>query len=348
MATTTPNYEIDPKDPKLQEVKTWNKTSTYNSDAMYDRAHNAAQDNYENSRDSLQDWEKIQKENQQKQTDFTIEKINQQKEQAKTDFQKEASAAYVDYQKQINPYGAEAEQRAAMGMTNTGYSESSLVNMYNQYQIRYTAARELFQKAVMNFENQITEAKLANDAALAKIGIETMQAIFELDAEWMAQSLSITEKKAQAQRDIQALANDKYKTIYDLLMQENILAEEARNNSLDNDIAQQQIRIEKDKFEYQKQQDNAAKSGKTVVYRGRTNTPNGKKTSNKSAISRMNNNNVQPKSDSAVAYFNKLIASGADKDKVSNEIAIALREGVISKEEAAALRKKFTPRGVQY
>lgn len=50
----------------------------------------------------------------------------------------------------------------------------------------------------------------------------------------------------------------------------------------------------------------------------------------------------------AKQYLNALIASGASKDKVSNEIAIALREGKISKAEAQKLRNTFTPRGVAY
>jgi hypothetical protein len=50
----------------------------------------------------------------------------------------------------------------------------------------------------------------------------------------------------------------------------------------------------------------------------------------------------------AKAYLNKLISSGASKDKVSNEIALALRNGAITKQEAAKLRQTFTPRGLQY
>ena len=50
----------------------------------------------------------------------------------------------------------------------------------------------------------------------------------------------------------------------------------------------------------------------------------------------------------ASEYIEKLIASGATKDKVSNEIALALKNGGLSKGEAAKLRMAFTPRGVQY
>jgi hypothetical protein len=51
---------------------------------------------------------------------------------------------------------------------------------------------------------------------------------------------------------------------------------------------------------------------------------------------------------SAYDYLNNLIASGASKDKVANEISLALRNGAITKEEATKLRNTFTPRGYTY
>ena len=50
----------------------------------------------------------------------------------------------------------------------------------------------------------------------------------------------------------------------------------------------------------------------------------------------------------AKAYIDKLIASGASKDKVANAIALALRERALNESEAAQLRKTYTPRGYQY
>lgn len=348
MSTTTPNYEIDPNDPKLTAVTTERDKTISDSNKDFNKIIANENKLYNDQLIAIEEYKNTQEGLQAQKHEHTLDLINQQKEQAKTDFQKEASAAYVDYQKQVNPYGAQAEQMAAMGLTNTGYSESSKVNMFNQYQIRFTAAREMYQKALLNYDNQITEAKLQNSSILAEIAQTTLEKEMEAIIAWTQRSSDLLIEKANRKLEIMSMYETKWQNVYDNLMDENKLAEEVRQFNATNSLQQQQLQIEKDKFEYQKQQDNAAKSGKTVVYRGRTNTPNGKKTSNKSAISRMNNNNVQPKSDSAVAYFNALIASGADKDRVSNEIAIALRNGEISKEEAANLRKRFTPRGVQY
>lgn len=60
------------------------------------------------------------------------------------------------------------------------------------------------------------------------------------------------------------------------------------------------------------------------------------------------NDEKDTKNADAYDYLNALIASGASKDKVSNEIAMALRNGEITAKEAQKLRSVFTPSGLQY
>lgn len=258
MATTTPNYEIDPKDPKLTAVTTEKTQALSDNEKMYDQMSAEMLNQYDNSLGNVHNWEAEQKKLQQQQSDFAIEQINQQKEQAQKDFQKEASAAYVDYQKQINPYGVEAEQRAAMGMTNTGYSESSLVSMYNQYQVRYTAAREMYQKALMNYNNQITEAKLQNSAILAEIAYEALQKETELTLNWMQYENNLLMSKADDKMQIMSMYETKWQNVYDNLMDENKLAEEVRQYNATHSLQQAQLQLQRDQFEYQKAQDKKA------------------------------------------------------------------------------------------
>ena len=122
-------------------------------------------------------WGAEQKKNQQAQTDFAIEKIEQQKDQTQKDYTKEQSGAYVDWQKQSNQYGAEAEKMASSGLQNTGYSESSQVSMYNTYQNRVATAREVFSQAVLAYDNNIKEARLQNNAVLAEIGAADIRSV---------------------------------------------------------------------------------------------------------------------------------------------------------------------------
>ena len=129
---------------------------------------------YQEQINASKEWADKQSQLQQEQTDFAIEKIEQQKEQAKQDYTKEQSGAYVDWQKQSgayvdwqkqsNQYGANAEAMASQGMAGTGYSESSQVSMYNTYQNRVTTAKEAYSRAILNYNNAITEARLQNNS----------------------------------------------------------------------------------------------------------------------------------------------------------------------------------------
>lgn len=117
---------------------------------------------------------------QNEQTDFSIQQIEQQKAQAGKDYIKEQSGAYADWQKQSNPYGANAEAMASNGMQNSGYSETSQVSMYNQYQARVTAAREAYKKIILDYDNQMTAARMQNNATIAQIAYEAMQKRLEV------------------------------------------------------------------------------------------------------------------------------------------------------------------------
>lgn len=117
---------------------------------------------------------------QQDHTDFEVKKIEQQKEQTKKDFEKEQTAAYTDYQKQINPYAANAEQLATQGMSGTGYAESSKVRMYSDYQNRVAVARQSYTQAITAYDNAMTEARLQNSAVLAQLAFDTLEKTLEL------------------------------------------------------------------------------------------------------------------------------------------------------------------------
>lgn len=107
----------------------------------------------------------VQKEN----TDFVIDTIEQQKKDAESEYAKEQSSAYVDYKKQINPYGTQAEQLASQGLDNSGYAESLKTQAYVAHQNRVAVSRESYNRIVQDFNNQIAQARLQNNSALADI-----------------------------------------------------------------------------------------------------------------------------------------------------------------------------------
>lgn len=131
-------------------------------------------------------------------TNFAIDKIEQQKNQAKQDYTKEQSGAYADWQKASNPYGANAEAMASNGLTNTGYSESSQVGMYVAYQNRVATARDSYQRAIVDYDNAMTEARLANNSLLAEIAAEALEKRMEAIVTFTQQGNALLTAKADA------------------------------------------------------------------------------------------------------------------------------------------------------
>lgn len=144
-------------------------TAVSELETSYDTKIEDGKTHYSNLQDAVQQQADKQAEIQQANTDFAIETIEQHKAQTEKDYIKEQSAAYADWKKQSNPYGAEAEKMASYGLEGTGYSESSQVAMYNNYQKRLTATREALDQAKLVYDNNIKEAILQNNAALAEI-----------------------------------------------------------------------------------------------------------------------------------------------------------------------------------
>lgn len=171
----TVNYD----DERFQQVTREQDTAIQNLTNTYNNMINQSQQFYDAQARAAEDYGRQQQELQQANTDFTIQQIEQQKERAEQDYTKEQKGAYVDWQKASNQYGVNAEQMASRGLRNGGYSESSQVSMYNQYQNRVGQARESYNRAVQDYDASITEARLTNNAKLAEIAYKTLQTKLE-------------------------------------------------------------------------------------------------------------------------------------------------------------------------
>ena len=169
---------------------------------------------------------------QQKNTDFAIEQINQQKDQAKKDYTKEQSGAYVDWQKQSNQYGAQAEQMASQGMAGSGFSESSQVGMYNTYQNRVAVARESLNKTMMNFDNNIQQAILQNNSALAEIYYNAHREQLELSLESFQNKNTLLIEQANKQQELKQFHSNEYQNVLNQMNTENALAESVRQANM--------------------------------------------------------------------------------------------------------------------
>ena len=231
-------------DVKLEEDQTLNKNNT-----MYNSMIKDSNDFYQAQIDASKDYVDKQTQLQQEKTDFAIEKIEQQKEQANKDYLKEQSGAYVDWQKESNRYGANAEEMAAGGFVASGYGESSQVSMYNTYQNRVATAREVYNRAVLNYDNAIKDAQLQNNSLLAEIAYEGLQKQLELALQGFQYENQLIEQQANKQLEIKNMYHQQYMDVLQQINTENALAEQIRQHN-------ESMALQREKFEEEKRQYN--------------------------------------------------------------------------------------------
>ena len=228
------SYDINYNDQRFTQVEADKNVALNDLEQTYSGMIDQSDKYYQNLIDANKEWADRQEQLQQEKTDFTIEKIEQQKAQAQKEYTKEQSGAYVDWQKQSNQYGANAESMAAQGLAGTGYSESSQVSMYNTYQNRVATAREAYQNAVLNYNNSITEARLQNNSLLAEIAYNALQQQLELSLQGFQYKNQLILDKTAKKLEIDQMYYSRYQDVLAQINHENALAEQIRqyNESL--------------------------------------------------------------------------------------------------------------------
>ena len=242
------NYDINYDDERFAEVEAEKKAALNEVDVTYGNMISNSDKYFQSQIDASKEWADKQSQLQQEKTDFAIEKIEQDKAQAKKDYTKEQSGAYVDWRKQSNEYGTEAEKMASAGLANTGYSESSQVSMYNTYQNRVTAARESYNQAVLSYNNAITEARLQNNSVLAEIAYQALQKELELSLQGFQYKNTLIQAKADRKTQVNSEYYARYQDVLKQINTENALAEEVRQYNAS--LAQQQAQLAEQKRQY--------------------------------------------------------------------------------------------------
>lgn len=100
-------------------------------------------------------------------TTAAIERLNAQKKQADvnyTEANREAQAAYISAS---NPYGAAEEQRAKIGLADSGYAESSKLKLAGAYQEQLSENLRRKQALQAELEARISEARATGQYELA-------------------------------------------------------------------------------------------------------------------------------------------------------------------------------------
>lgn len=225
---------IDYNDQRFKQVESEKQSALDNANNTYNTMINNSDKYYQDQIQASKDYATKQQEIQQANTDFAIEKIEQQKEQTEKDYTKEQKGAYADYQKQTNDYGVNAEQMASSGLSNSGYSESSKVSMYNTYQNRVAIARDSFDRSILNYNNGIKDAQLQNNSALAEIAYNALQKQLELGLQGFQYKNSLLESQLNMQQTIENTYQNKWQSVLDQMNKDREFQESVRqyNESL--------------------------------------------------------------------------------------------------------------------
>lgn len=201
------NYTVNYEDEKLVNIQ---KEQTQKENQLNNTYNNILEnsDNYYNNQiNATKEYEQKQTELQKAQTDFAIQQIEQQKEQAQKDYTKEQKASYVDYMKQTK---SNTQNMANSGLSNTGYSESSIVSMYNQYQSRVGTAKESLNQTIQNYNQGIQQAILSNNEILAEIAFNSLQTQNQLNQQAFEYKNSILLQKESALQEINDIYYSRY------------------------------------------------------------------------------------------------------------------------------------------
>jgi hypothetical protein len=243
------NYDINYDDERFKQVETGKQQALTDVENTYSGMISESDSYYQAQIDASKDWANTQQQLQQDKTDFAIEQIEQQKQQANKDYTKEQSGAYVDWQKESNKYGVNAEQMASSGLTNTGFSESSQVSMYNTYQNRVATARESYNLAVLNYNNSIKDAQLQNNSALAEIAFTALQQQLELSLQGFQYKNQLIIEQANKKQEVDDRYYNRYQDVLNQMNQENALAEEVRQYNESLQFQKQQLQEEIRQYE---------------------------------------------------------------------------------------------------
>ena len=235
---------IDYNDQRFQQVNQEKQTALNEVNNTYNQMINQSDKYYNDLSKAYEDYGNKQQDLQQQRTDFAIDQIKQNKEWAKQDYTKEQKGAYQDYVKQTSKYGANAEQMAQNGLLGTGYSESSMVSMYNAYQNRVATARESYNRSVAEYDNQIKDAQIANNETLAKLAFDSLKAKLEYSLQGFQYKNDLIQTQLQQKQNTE----DRYYTRW-----QNVL------NQLNTEAQfKENVRQYNEKMAYQKERDRIA------------------------------------------------------------------------------------------
>ena len=260
------SYNVNYNDERFTQVENEKQAELDKYNQTYDRLINERNQFTNQQQGLVNQWEDTQRQIANDNLNHQIDLYNQQKDKAERDYQKEAKASYIDYQKEVDKYGVSRENVVQNGLSNSGYAESSKVDMYNTYQNRIATARESLNNIKLEFDNAIKEAQLQNNATLAENALTALQQKLSIALEGFDYKTDQENNRLNWNNTINNNYYDRYKDVESQINYENQQAEAIRQFNEQLAFQKEQQRQAQERWEremeYQRQQDAIANSQK--------------------------------------------------------------------------------------
>lgn len=259
-------YNVDYNDERFKNVETEKQNELNKYNETYNNLINERNEFTNQQQQLVDQWENTQKEIANNNLQYQKDLIEQQRQKAEQEYQDEAKASYIDYQKEVDKYGVSRENVVSNGLSNSGYAESSKVDMYNTYQNRLGTARKSMQDANLEFNNAIRQAQLTNDETLAQNALTALQNKLDIALEGFNYKSEQENNKLNWNYNINNTYYNRYQDVEDQINYENETAEKIRQYNENLAYQKEQQRLEQERWEkemaYQKEQDAIANAQK--------------------------------------------------------------------------------------
>lgn len=192
-----------------------------------------------------------QREINEQQTQMAVDELAHERDKIDAQTAKTTSGLYTNYQKNVNNYGVQAEQRARMGLGNSGYAESSRTKLYNDYQKNVTDTVNSANQLKADFDFKMAQARQSGNLAQAQSDLALLTQKMQL----LTQEYDLRNNREQYlyQKERNAVADNQWNQQFDYnksINDRNFNYQQSRDTVSDNQWQQN--------FDYQKQRANVA------------------------------------------------------------------------------------------
>lgn len=349
-------YNVDYNDERFKDVETEKQNELNKYNETYNNLINERNEFTNQQQQLVDQWENTQKEIANNNLQYQKDLIEQQRQKAEQEYQNEAKASYIDYQKEVDKYGVSRENVVSNGLSNSGYAESSKVDMYNTYQNRLGTARKSMQDANLEFNNAIRQAQLTNDETLAQNALTALQNKLDIALEGFNYKSEQENNKLNWNYNINNTYYNRYQDVEDQINYENELAEQVRQYNENLAYQKEQQRLEQERWEkelaYQKEQDAIANAQKWASINSSSSSSTGTSlTSNGSTLTDSSNsiltrtNSKINLNDKLQSWFDKNITNkypnGISESQLESELQKVLKTGWMKDYEASLILKMY-------